>query len=257
MKQQILLLLAFTACSVFAQNPERLFKSSKNNEFFIMPAKKYTWQEALKECESRDMDLLTIETEDKAKEIKELLQKVFSGKPIPRFYRCSTVNGPFTYTNWEQSEPNNYQNQNERCVNIGFHGNDQWNDVNCDRKYGMLYTWQSFEREVESRDMDLLTIETEDKAKEIKELLQKATYTTFLCGPNDLENYREFIWISSTVNGPFTYTNWEQSEPNNYQNQNERCVNIGFHGNDQWNDVNCDRKYGFICQERWETGSLI
>ncbi|KNC26531.1 hypothetical protein FF38_04167 [Lucilia cuprina] len=284
MKQQILLLLAFTACSVFAQNPERLFKSSKNNEFFIMPAKKYTWQEALKECESRDMDLLTIETEDKAKEIKELLQKVFSGKPIPRFYVgandlenyrefiwiSSTVNGPFTYTNWEQSEPNNYQNQNERCVNIGFHAysaaaakllfkSDEKNEYYI--QPAQKFTWAQALQECDKQTMDLLTIEDAKKALEIENLLKKVfskkPIPRFYLGAHDQEEFRTFNWITKDATKPFTYTNWESTEPNNYKKLNERCVHLGFHGSLQWNDINCERKYGFICQERTDFESLL
>lgn len=60
----------------------------------------------------------------------------------------------------------------------------------------------------------------------------------------------EFKWITRTESIPFTYTNWEPTEPNNYKNLNERCVQIGFHGTDQWNDIRCNSKCGFICQER-------
>ncbi|XP_065365867.1 lectin subunit alpha-like [Calliphora vicina] len=165
MKQQLLLITILAwwgGAIVNGEEDHRIFKSAENNQYFIMPMKKFTWQESLKECESRNMDLLTIESEEKALEINKLLERVFSGKRIPGFY----------------------------------------------------------------------------------------------LGANDLDKFRHFNWISSKARGPFTYTNWERNEPNNYKNKNERCVQIGFHGNDQWNDANCNRKYGFICQERLNSGKL-
>ena len=79
----------------------------------------------------------------------------------------------------------------------------------------------------------------------------------FHIGANDLNEFRKFSWITSEGRIPFTYTNWEKTEPNNYQKLNERCVQMGFHGTLQWNDINCSRKYGFICQERMNLSRLV
>ncbi|XP_065365866.1 lectin subunit alpha-like [Calliphora vicina] len=164
MKQLIinLVLIAILACCPLG-NCAGEFISAKNNTYIIQPARKFTWDEASKECDNQNMDLLTIENETKAEEIKELLKKVFAGKPIPRFY----------------------------------------------------------------------------------------------LGANDKEKFREFYWITSKGRELFTYTNWDRTEPNNYQKLNERCVHIGFYGTEFWNDINCSRKYGFICQERLDFNSLL
>ena len=79
----------------------------------------------------------------------------------------------------------------------------------------------------------------------------------FYIGANDLKEFRKFSWITSEGRKPFTFTNWEKKEPNNYQKLNERCVQMGFHGTLQWNDINCSRKCGFICQERMNLSRLI
>ncbi|KAM7347154.1 C-type lectin mosGCTL-7-like [Cochliomyia hominivorax] len=157
----IIAILAF--CSVLANCEDNLFKSEENNEYFIQPAQKYTWQEAFDECDTKDMDLLIIDSEAKAIEIKVLLKKIFTSKPIPRFYLAA----------------------------------------------------------------------------------------------NDLEKVNEFHWITKKERKPVIYTNWEPNEPNKYQKLNERCIHIGFHGTDQWNDITCSRKYGFICQERTDLKSLL
>ncbi|XP_065362832.1 lectin subunit alpha-like [Calliphora vicina] len=158
MKQQLLIITILASCALVNCNEYRIFKSAEDNQYFILPDQNFTWQESLEECESRNMELLTIESKEKALEIRKLLERVFSGQPLPRFY----------------------------------------------------------------------------------------------LGANDFDKFRQFTWISTQISGPFTYTNWEKSEPNNYKKENERCVHIGYHGTDEWNDINCKVKNGFICQEKWE-----
>ncbi|XP_037809015.1 lectin subunit alpha-like [Lucilia sericata] len=167
MKQPInlvlIVIIAYFCSLAYSADDKLLFKSEEKNEYYIQPAQKFTWAQALNECDSRTMDLLTIEDAKKAEEIEKLLKKVFSKKTIPRFY----------------------------------------------------------------------------------------------LGAHDQEEFRKFNWITKEAIKPFSYTNWESSEPNNYKNLNERCVHLGFHGSLQWNDINCERKYGFICQERTDFASLL
>ncbi|KAI8116776.1 Lectin subunit alpha [Lucilia cuprina] len=159
----IVILAYFCSLAYSAAAAKLLFKSDEKNEYYIQPAQKFTWAQALQECDKQTMDLLTIEDAKKALEIENLLKKVFSKKPIPRFY----------------------------------------------------------------------------------------------LGAHDQEEFRTFNWITKDATKPFTYTNWESTEPNNYKKLNERCVHLGFHGSLQWNDINCERKYGFICQERTDFESLL
>ena len=72
-----------------------------------------------------------------------------------------------------------------------------------------------------------------------------------------MDQFRKFSWITSEGPKAFTFTNWEKTEPNNYKKLNERCVHIGFHATLEWNDINCSRKYGFICQERINFKELV
>lgn len=74
-------------------------------------------------------------------------------------------------------------------------------------------------------------------------------------GAKDTEGIREFIWVKKEE--ILTYTNWEATEPNNFQGLDERCVHIGFHGDAKWNDVNCSRKYGFICEKTLAFEDLV
>ncbi|XP_073829636.1 lectin subunit alpha-like [Musca autumnalis] len=114
------------------------------------------------------------------------------------------------------------------------------------------YTWSQALEECKNRKMNLVTIDSKEKADDVNVVLneaflfQKKPIPRLYIGANDLDEFREFIWIAKGE--IFSYTNWEKGEPNNYQELNERCVHIGFHGDEKWNDINCDRKYGFICE---------
>ncbi|XP_075158349.1 salivary C-type lectin 2-like [Haematobia irritans] len=114
------------------------------------------------------------------------------------------------------------------------------------------YSWSEAVAECENMKMTLVSIDTKVKAEDVQIILNEAFLNDkkkippLYIGANDLVEFREFVWISK--GDTFTYANWENSEPNNYQQLNERCVHIGFHGNEKWNDINCSRKYGFICE---------
>lgn len=57
---------------------------------------------------------------------------------------------------------------------------------------------------------------------------------------------RPFIW--SATGKKFNFSNWSFYNPDN-SNANEHFVHIWSHvPNYQWNDNNCDRKLGFICE---------
>ncbi|XP_075158351.1 C-type lectin mosGCTL-1-like [Haematobia irritans] len=114
------------------------------------------------------------------------------------------------------------------------------------------FTWSEASEECQKKSMNLVSIDTKSKADDLQIALNEAFLNNkkpipqLYIGANDLHEYRDFVWVSK--GDIFTYTNWEENEPNNYKGLNERCVHIGFHGDAKWNDVNCSRKYGFICE---------
>ncbi|XP_061387554.1 lectin subunit alpha-like [Musca vetustissima] len=113
------------------------------------------------------------------------------------------------------------------------------------------FTWSQALEECKKKKMNLATIDSKERADDLKIVLneafgyEKKRIPRLYIGANDLDEFREFVWIAK--GDIFSYTNWEKGEPNNYKKLNERCVHIGFHGDDKWNDINCNRKYGFIC----------
>ena len=52
-----------------------------------------------------------------------------------------------------------------------------------------------------------------------------------------------------TCGKPLSYARWTSGEPNN-EGGNENCVHMYVNGGGKsyWNDINCNNKYGYICQ---------
>ncbi|CAB4036942.1 Hypothetical predicted protein [Paramuricea clavata] len=53
----------------------------------------------------------------------------------------------------------------------------------------------------------------------------------------------------NTCGKALSFKRWNSGEPNNHSN-NENCAHMYSHGSGKgkWNDVNCIRPYGYICQ---------
>ncbi|XP_013098457.1 lectin subunit alpha-like [Stomoxys calcitrans] len=115
------------------------------------------------------------------------------------------------------------------------------------------YNWSEAATECENKKMNLVSIDTKAKSDDVKIILNEAFLNnkkripSMFIGANDLVEFRDFIWLPK--GDVFTYTNWEKNEPNNYRKLNERCVHLGYHGDEKWNDINCARKLGFICEQ--------
>ena len=66
-----------------------------------------------------------------------------------------------------------------------------------------------------------------------------------ISGLNDLKSEGAYQWIDGT--NITVKSNWENDEPNNLDG-NEDCVEVRKDG--KWNDQNCLRLNGFICERR-------
>ena len=68
-------------------------------------------------------------------------------------------------------------------------------------------------------------------------------------GGNDAYNVdkeRPFFWWATGQK--FTFTNWGYHEPNNVGSK-EHCVHITASSLYEWNDIVCEGKMGFICED--------
>lgn len=94
---------------------------------------------------------------------------------------------------------------------------------------------------------------------EIRDLQSLDYFNTFVAPPfvngvttsypwlGGTDEGHEGIWKWATSGEEVTVSDWreESAEPNGGQNEN--CLHI--YGREGWNDVPCDREYGFICQK--------
>lgn len=70
-------------------------------------------------------------------------------------------------------------------------------------------------------------------------------YTTnFWLGASDLGHNGRYVW-SSNGKSIDRFTNWRSGEPNNWCGH-EHCLELLADG--QWNDMNCNEKRQFICE---------
>lgn len=102
--------------------------------------------------------------------------------------------------------------------------------------------WQQAVEYAESRGGYLATITSEEEEMFIEHLIcDEPMYQYWLGGYRIAGNESEFCWITGE---PFTYTNWESWEPNNYTGK-ENCIQIcklynskdGESGRMAWNDI--------------------
>ena len=63
-------------------------------------------------------------------------------------------------------------------------------------------------------------------------------------GGSDILNEGTWTWAASGAG--FTYTNWNQGEPNGLDSEN--CVHMWADESDVWNDVSCDASMSVLCE---------
>ena len=69
--------------------------------------------------------------------------------------------------------------------------------------------------------------------------------TRFWIGINDNKKEGVYEWVDGL---PYIFNNWDQGEPNNYDDpkNTENCVEFKK-GDGRWNDVICDSKRPSVC----------
>ena len=75
-------------------------------------------------------------------------------------------------------------------------------------------------------------------------LFIKSLSSSISCLP-DLKNEGIYQWVDGTK--VTIKSNWEKNEPNNFDDD-EDCVEVRIDG--KWNDHNCLRVTGFVCERR-------
>ena len=102
-----------------------------------------------------------------------------------------------------------------------------------------IQTWSFAQDACESKNANLVTINSEAKQIEIDSLIGTSIWIGFRLVNDD------FQWVSGAEKN---YLNWDSSEPNNYSG-NEKCVvSQNEEWSSAWNDSNCDNELSFICE---------
>uniref|UniRef100_A0A803V281 MRC1 protein n=1 Tax=Ficedula albicollis TaxID=59894 RepID=A0A803V281_FICAL len=191
---------------------------------------------------------------------------------------------PVIYENWEENEPNNYE-ELEHCVMFNRSPQMRWNDLRCDHllnwicetKKGIITSpfnwnyqltndgWIIYEnkqyyfskehvhmeeaRRICQRNFaDLVVIEKESKRRFLWQYVSRKGKSYFIGLVVSFD--QRFRWLDDT---PVNYVAWAPNEPN-FANNDENCVimskDFGF-----WKDISCALKNAFICERHNSTYS--
>ena len=118
--------------------------------------------------------------------------------------------------------------------------------VSCGSVYTLMneaVSWSDANAACQAAGLQLASV---NSAAENALLLTAAAGNAVWIGGTDAAIDGTWKWSPSGT--PLSYTNWASGEPNNY-GRNEDCVHLsGTSG--KWNDVNCARKFKFVCEPR-------
>ncbi|XP_053686549.1 perlucin-like [Sabethes cyaneus] len=110
--------------------------------------------------------------------------------------------------------------------------------------------WEAWRR-CSSVGHQLATITSEKDSQLIEQAITKSGKTKgpwYIAG-TDMGNEGHFVWITNNkpVGYMTGYLNYSPGQPNNWLGI-EHCLEIGRWGGAAWNDVPCDWKQGYICE---------
>lgn len=258
--------------------------NSHQYEFYSSTA---TWSQAVEICEQKGGHLVTITSEEENITILRLTEGYTGSAWIGatdfnnNLKWCWVNTEPFSYSNWNTNEPNNYLGK-ETCAEIVMSGTGagKWNDmpmnsysekgficeyddiVNPDdycpvstvEKNGYRYElyeenvdWQTAKRICEKKQGFLVTIKDTDENNIVMSLAQKGSNAQYWIGLTDIDNEGQWKWCNEKTP---EYTNWQLGEPNDDMSAEDYATIVKSDG--KWNDIPGFTYYyksvGFICK---------
>eukprot|EP00058_Branchiostoma_floridae_P019226 XP_002604716.1 hypothetical protein BRAFLDRAFT_80311 [Branchiostoma floridae] len=141
---------------------------------------------------------------------------------------------------WAGGCPNNWLPYGNKCYYVvnNYNLKRNWEEA---RSYCKSFGQTDF-------DANLVAIENEYEQAFITSLLTERL--GMWIGLFDSINENKFFWASGHS---VTYTNWNDRQPNGFNNQqgDENCVMLHWESAlaGKWNDAECSRELGFICQK--------
>lgn len=105
-------------------------------------------------------------------------------------------------------------------------------------------SWQTAYERCRSLGMQLIVISSQEEDDQVLKLMLEIKLKETWLGANMLGR-DSFVWIATGKQ--LDYTNWDAGEPNRI-GANEKCL-IRYDRLQSWNDIDCNPKRAFICQE--------
>ncbi|XP_058866935.1 macrophage mannose receptor 1-like [Acipenser ruthenus] len=226
------------------KNPFMCYTETSNiTERYTLIEEQKTWTEAQQYCREHHTDLVSIKN---ASENEDLVKKA-QGKPfwIGLFnnpWKWSRQGDNYTFQNWNGGEPNN-AGGNENCVVMNEIGD--WYDSSCSEKFlfvccsggssgncsfeGTEMTWHEAQSYCRNHNKDLVTIQDQDRMKNILDIMPKSK-STWIGLHRDKENWQ---WSNG---GDVIYSNWTSQL---------FCASVNSSG--VWNESLCKEKKPFMC----------
>ncbi|MEA1880259.1 MAG: lectin-like protein [Campylobacterota bacterium] len=113
--------------------------------------------------------------------------------------------------------------------------------------YDVELSWESSKSFCEKRGLHLATITTEYESIFVESWLSSLKKPYYWIGGTDSEVEGTWEWVS---NEPWSYENWDSTEPNNFKGNSENYLQI-YRDTGQWNDLENKDDYwhpGIICE---------
>uniref|UniRef100_U3JY95 C-type lectin domain-containing protein n=1 Tax=Ficedula albicollis TaxID=59894 RepID=U3JY95_FICAL len=282
-----------------AEGWHRASRADSCLKFFVREGnQKKSWFEAEEFCREIGGNLVTINTREDQILLWQLASEqglntqafwigLFLLNPDEGF---AWIDGsPVIYENWEENEPNNYE-ELEHCVMFNRSPQMRWNDLRCDHLLNWIcetkkelvvqnnrHSYENYQltndgwiiyenkqyyfskehvhmeeaRRICQRNFaDLVVIEKESKRRFLWQYIYtKHRGKSYFIGLVVSFDQR-FRWLDDT---PVNYVAWAPNEPN-FANNDENCVimskDFGF-----WKDISCALKNAFICERHNSTYS--
>ncbi|KAM7361070.1 lectin subunit alpha-like [Cochliomyia hominivorax] len=111
------------------------------------------------------------------------------------------------------------------------------------------YDWFEALTKCARMNMTLLTIDSKSKSDNINQIVLKTFGKNIVlwAGGYAVGTNRDFKWVATGEE--FTYTFWHGANPD-FSGKVEFCMQIGWGSKMEWNDNNCTKKFGFVCEFR-------
>ncbi|XP_058618756.1 C-type mannose receptor 2-like [Onychostoma macrolepis] len=148
------------------------------------------WTEAQKYCRQKHTDLASVRNQSENHQIQNIINQSLTSPHqawigLYRFWVWSD-NSNFIFKHWKQDEPNNKATKDSICASTGISDKGRWTDEYCRESHPFVCyddklvlirenkTWPEALRYCRERDMDLVSVDSEQMQRWVKILFMKA-----------------------------------------------------------------------------------